>query len=73
MIATGSCYLGISQERDRAKSARIVVARKSRAVRSSLAAETSSMAICMEQQDWMRTLWSPMTRADFILDDYEVL
>ena len=33
MIATGSCYLGISQERDRANSARVVVARKSRAVR----------------------------------------
>ena len=49
------------------------MARKSRAVRSSLEAETSSMAICMEQQDWMRTLWSPMTRADFILDDNEVL
>ena len=29
------------------------------------------MAICMEQQDWMRTLWSPMTRADFSLDDSE--
>ena len=29
-----------------------------RVVRSSLAAETSNMATCMEQLDWMRTLWS---------------
>ena len=34
-------------------------------VRSSLAAETSSMTTCMEQLDRMRTLWSQMTTAAF--------
>ena len=40
-------------------------------VRSSLAAETNSMTTCMEHLDWMRTLWSQMTTAEFSLDSYE--
>ena len=32
-----------------------------RVVRSSLAAETNSIATCMEQLNWMRTVWSRMT------------
>ena len=35
-----------------------------RVVRSSLAAETSSMATCMKHLEWIRTLWSQMTTAE---------
>ena len=38
-----------------------------RVVRSSLAAETSSMATCVEQLDWMKILWSQMTTAELFL------
>ena len=39
--------------------------------RNNVAAETTSMATCMEQLDWMRTLLSRMTTAEFSLDNYE--
>ena len=42
-----------------------------RVVRSSLAAETSSMATCQEHMDWMRTMWAEMTEGGFVLEDYE--
>ena len=42
-----------------------------RVVRSSLAAGTCSMSTCQEHLDWMRTLWAPMTRSDFVLENYE--
>ena len=42
-----------------------------RVVRSSLAAETSSMGTCMEQLEWMRSLWSHMTTAEFSKNNYE--
>ena len=40
-------------------------------LRSSLAAETSSMATCMAQLGWMRTLWSQMTTAGSFSDHHE--
>ena len=44
-----------------------------RVLGSSLTAEISSKATCMEQLDWMGTLWSRsrMTTTAFSLDDYE--
>ena len=42
-----------------------------RVVRGSLAAETSSVATCMEQLDWMRTLWSQNTTTESSLDHHE--
>ena len=42
-----------------------------RVVRSSLAAEASSMSTCQEHLDLMRTLWEQMTRSEFVLEDYE--
>ena len=42
-----------------------------RVVRSSLAAEASSMATCQEHLDWMRTMWGQMTRSEFVLENYE--
>ena len=38
-----------------------------RVVRSSLAAEASSMSTCQEHLDWMRTMWEQMTRSEFVL------
>ena len=40
-------------------------------MRSSLAADTGSKATRMEQLDWMRTLWSQMSTAEFSSDNYE--
>ena len=40
-------------------------------VRSSLAADTCSMATCQEHLDWMRTIRELMTRGDFVLENYE--
>ena len=42
-----------------------------RVVRSSLAAETSSMSTCQEHLDLMRTMWEQMTRSEFVLENYE--
>ena len=42
-----------------------------RVVRSSLAAEESSVSTCQEHLDWMRTMWAQMTRSDFLLEKYE--
>ena len=42
-----------------------------RVVRSSLAAETSSMQTCQEHLDSMRTMWEQMTRSEFVLENYE--
>ena len=42
-----------------------------RVVRSSLAAEASSMSTCQEHLDWMRTMWEQMTRSEFVLENYE--
>ena len=42
-----------------------------RVVRSSLAAEASSMSTCQEHLDWMRTMWEQMTRGEFVLENYE--
>ena len=42
-----------------------------RVVRSSLAAEASSMSTCQEHLDWMRTTWEQMTRCEFVLENYE--
>ena len=42
-----------------------------RVVRSSLAAQTSSMAPCLEQLAWMRPLRSQMTTVEFLLDEHE--
>ena len=42
-----------------------------RVVRSSLAAEASSMSTCQEHLDWMRTVWLHMTRSEFVLENYE--
>ena len=42
-----------------------------RVVRISVAAETISMATCMEQLDLSRTQWSQITTAGFSLQDYE--
>ena len=69
-----SCTPGRSQKCDRTKSASVDLEPEKkikRVVRCSLAAETSSMATCMEQLDWMRTLWSQMTTAEFSMDNYD--
>ena len=42
-----------------------------RVVRSSLAAEASSMSTCQEHLDWMRTMWEQITRSEFVLEYYE--
>ena len=42
-----------------------------RVVRSSLAAEASSVSTCQEHLDWMRTMWEQMTRSEFVLENYE--
>ena len=42
-----------------------------RVVRSSLAAEASSMSTCQEHLDWMRTMWEQMTRSEFVFENYE--
>ena len=42
-----------------------------RVVRSSLAAEASSMSTCQEHLDWMRTMSDQMTRSEFALENYE--
>ena len=42
-----------------------------RVVRSSLAAEASSMTTCQDHLDWMRMMWEQMTRNDLVLDNYE--
>ena len=42
-----------------------------RVVRSSLAAETSSMSICQENLDWKRTMWEQVTRCEFVLENCE--
>ena len=42
-----------------------------RVVRSSLAAEASSMSTYQEHLDWMRTMWEQMTRSEFVLENYE--
>ena len=42
-----------------------------RVVRSSAAAEASSMSTCQEHFDWMRTLWAQMTSSDFVIENYE--
>ena len=41
-----------------------------RVVRSSVAAEASSMSTCQEHLDWMRTMWEQMIRAEFVLENY---
>ena len=41
-----------------------------RVVRSSLAAEASSMPTCQEHLDWMRSMWEQMTRSEFVLENY---
>ena len=40
-------------------------------VRSSLAAEASSMATCQKHLDWMRTMWEQMTGSELVLEDDE--
>ena len=42
-----------------------------RVVRSSLAAEASSMSTCQEHLHWMRTMWEQMTHSEFVLENYE--
>ena len=42
-----------------------------RVVRSSLAAEASSMSTCQGHLDWMRTVWAQMTNSEFVLKSYE--
>ena len=42
-----------------------------RVVRSSLAAEASSMSTCQEHLDWMRTMWAQMTSSELVLENYE--
>ena len=42
-----------------------------RVVRSSLAAEASSMSSCQEHLDWMRTMWAQMTSSEFVLEKNE--
>ena len=42
-----------------------------RVVRSSLAAEPSSMSTCQEHLDRMRTKWEQMTSSEFVLENYE--
>ena len=42
-----------------------------RFVRSSLAAEASSITTCQEHLDWMRTMWKQMTHSEFVLENYE--
>ena len=42
-----------------------------RLVRSSLAAEASSMSTCQEHLDWMRMMWKQMTCSEFVLENYE--
>ena len=42
-----------------------------RVVRSSLAAEASSMSTCQEHLDWMRTMWEQMASREFVLENYE--
>ena len=44
---------------------------KRRVVRSSSAAEASSMSTCQEHFDWMRTMWEQMTHSEFVLENYE--
>ena len=42
-----------------------------RVVRSSLAAEASSMSTCQEHLDWMRRMWDQLTRSEFVLENCE--
>ena len=42
-----------------------------RVVRSSLAAEASSMSTCQEHLDWICTMWEQMTRSEFVFENYE--
>ena len=42
-----------------------------RVVRSSLAAEASSMSTCQEHLELMRTVWEQMTRCEFVLENDE--
>ena len=42
-----------------------------RVVRSSLAAEASSMSTCQEHLDWVRTTRAQMTNSEFVLENYE--
>ena len=42
-----------------------------RVVRSSSAAEASSLSTCQEHLDWMRTVWAQMTSSEFVLENCE--